>query len=310
LSNLNKESPLQLTDVTLRDGLQMESKVFSIDQKFELLKNIALCGYSRIEVTSFVNPARVPQFADAEDFSKRVYGSKELLPPLMAFVPNLKGAERASNYLYPWLSCFVSVSEKFNQANVNASIDQSLVSIDSIIELCRAKKRQVRVYVSTAFGCPYEGEVSLGTLTRVLRTVASFDPDEVALGDTIGVATPVQVREIISRVVEYVPIEKLSLHFHNTYGLGVASALAAYDLGVRKFDGSTGGVGGCPYAKGASGNVAIEDLAYAFFRQGASNEFLVNETRRALTHLAQKTGISAQGALASIWEKGGQWYGA
>ncbi len=288
----------------------MEGKLLSVGEKFELLKSISQCGYSRIEVTSFVNPARMPQFADADDFSKRIYGSKELLPPLMAFAPNLKGAERALNYLYPWLSCFVSVSEKFNQANVNASIDQSLASVDSIIELCRAKKRRVRVYVSTAFGCPYEGEVSIGTLTRVLRTVASFEPDEVALGDTIGVATPDQVRDIVSRVKEYVPLEKLALHFHNTYGLGTACALTAYGLGVRKFDGSTGGIGGCPYAKGASGNVAIEDLNYAFFRQKAANGFLINETQTALSYLNKELGLRSQSALGMIWEKGGQWFGA
>lgn len=307
---LSNTSPTHLTDVTLRDGLQMEKKLVSAAQKFELLKAISNCGYSRIEVTSFVNPSKVPQFADAEEFSKRVYGSKELLPPLMAFVPNLKGAERALNYLYPWLSCFVSVSEKFNQTNVNASIDQSLASVESIVEHCRLKKRQVRVYVSTAFGCPYEGEVSMGTLTRVMRTVASFGPDEVALGDTIGVATPDQVRDIVSRVAEYVPIENLALHFHNTYGLGIACALTAYELGVRKFDGSTGGVGGCPYAKGASGNVAIEDLNYALFRQKAVKSFLINETQTALSYLTKTLGLSTQSALGAIWEKGGEWYGA
>jgi hydroxymethylglutaryl-CoA lyase len=309
LSSSSNPAFVELTDVTLRDGLQMESTLFSVEAKFELLKHLAQCGYDRIEVTSFVNPEKVPQFADSEAFAKRIYSSKERLPPLMAFAPNKRGVERLTAYLFPWISCFVSVSETFNKKNVNASIDESLVQVEAIVEHCHAQKRKVRVYISTLFGCPYEGPIDMGVISRVIRTVASFEPDEIALGDTIGVATPHQVRRVLAFLEEFVPLEKVAMHFHHTYGLGVASALAAYECGVRKFDGATAGIGGCPYAKGASGNVPTEDLAYAFFRQGAFPGIAVNETHTVLRHLTQQMKLPVRSALGTIWEKGGTWYG-
>ena len=300
---------IEFTDVTLRDGLQMESQILKVDQKFRLLQALAACGYDRIELTSFVHPTKMPQFSDSEALCEKVYASKETLPPLMAFVPNEKGVQRLLKYPIPWAACFVSTSEQFNQRNVNATIEQSIDQVRAVVAQVREAKRKVRVYVSTVFGCPYQGKISPDTLSRVLRSVAAMVPDEIALGDTIGVATPDQVRQIVGELAKAFPIGKIALHLHNTYGLATAAAFAGYEMGVMKFDGATGGVGGCPYAKGASGNVASEDLLYAFFRQAARSEFPEAAFQKAIAVLSQEFKMIPQGHLAQIWQKGGSLHG-
>lgn len=299
---------IAITDVTLRDGLQMESRPVSTERKLELLLALGRCGFDRIELTSFSHPGRMPQFADAEDLCGRVYaGPHSKLPPLMAFTPNERGTERLLAFPIPWVACFVSVSETFNQKNVRASIDESLAEVEATVKRVRQAKRKVRVYVSTVYGCPYEGAPSKPTRTRVLKAVSALGPDEIALGDTIGVATPAQVREVIAEVKSFFAVEKTAAHFHNTYGLGLCAAHAAYDVGIRLFDGATGGIGGCPYAKGASGNLSSEDLAYAFWREG-HGKFQADGFSGAIKLLAD-SGLQPQGSLAQIWQKGGEWFG-
>lgn len=300
--------PTEFTDVTLRDGLQMESRVLSVDEKFRLLLSLARCGYDRIEITSFVNPTRMPQFADAEAFCQKVFSYTEALPPLMAFIPNTRGLDRLEKFPIPWAACFVSVSEAFNQRNVNATIDESLAQVEAIVKKTRELKRKVRVYVSTVFGCPYQGPIPESTLLRVLRAVAAFEPDEIALGDTIGVATPSAVKKVLAELKAFYPIEKTAAHLHGTYGMGLLTAHAAYEAGVRKFDGATGGIGGCPYAKGASGNLSSEDLLYSFVREGFRKGFAAAEIQNTLKNL-QDLGLKPQGALSAVWQKGGSWYG-
>ncbi len=300
---------IEFTDVTLRDGLQMESQVVSVEKKFALFQKLIACAFQRIEITSFVNPKNVPQFADAESFCKKIFASGEDMPPLMAFVPNDRGAERLLALPIEWTACFVSVSEAFNKKNVNATVDESLFQVEAVVNRVRQVNRKVRVYVSTVFGCPYQGKVDPGTLNRVLRTIATLQPDEIALGDTIGVATPNQVTETLAMVAQFYPIQNVALHLHNTYGLAVASAQAGYAAGVRKFDGATGGIGGCPYAKGASGNVASEDLLYSFFRQGWTPAFDAEAFGKVLKFLGTDLGLKPQGRLYEVWAKGGNWYG-
>ncbi len=302
----------EFTDVTLRDGLQMEGKPFSIEKKLALLRKLNECGYQRLEITSFVNPKAVPQFADSEAFCRALFESPlaRALPETMAFVPNEKGAERLLTFPIPWVACFVSVSEAFNEKNVRSTIDASLAQVEAIVARVRRAKRKVRVYVSTVFGCPYQGKIDPKELSRVLKRVAKAKPDEIALGDTIGVASFDQVTRVLAESKKHFPIGKTALHFHNTYGLAVAAAHAGLKAGVTKFDGTTGGVGGCPYAKGATGNVALEDLQYSLFRDGKLAAFPSAAFRSTLEYLSKEMGLTPTGRLAEVWKKGGDWYGA
>ncbi len=297
-------SPLgiQITDVTLRDGLQTETKTIPTDQKIRLFKKLVACGYSRLEITGFVNPKWVPQFSDAEQLCKQLF-SEPVSCDTMAFVPNEKGLERMLPYPISWAGCFIATSEAFNKKNVNATPEETLSVLATIISRAHREKRRVRVYVSTVFGCPYEGRLSDDVVWSRLKAVAELRPDEIALSDTIGVATPHQTKRVLEKFFTWYPSEKTALHLHNTYGLAVASALAGYECGVRRFDGSTGGVGGCPYAAGATGNVACEDLLFAFFREGYLPEFETHAQQSVWEELS-RLGLSTRSRIGDVVTKG------
>ena len=303
-----KTEKIELTDVTLRDGIQMVPRVLTTSEKAALYSGLIDCGYSRLEVTSFVHPKWMPQFADSESFCEKIF-SVQCKTELMAFVPNEKGMERLVAFPIPWVSTFIATSEEFNKKNINLSIAETLVTLEKIIKRARAAGRKVRVYISTVFGCPYQGPISNEQVLSLLKKIVALCPDEVALSDTIGVATPSQVREILDLSLPVVSKEKLALHFHNTYGMAVANASRAYELGIRKFDGSTGGVGGCPYAKGASGNVASEELVYYFFREQRAESFRLPAITKVLELLAEKLKISVRSHLYEILKKGATLYG-
>lgn len=298
---------LHFTDVTLRDGLQMVSQVVAVEKKLALFDKLVACGFSRIEITSFVNPQKVPQFADSEAFCQALFARGKSPVELMAFVPNARGMERLLAFPIDWSACFVSVSESFNAKNVNATVDQSLAQVESVVASAKKVGRKVRAYISTVFGCPYEGAIGDETLKYVFEKVAAAGPDEISLGDTIGVATPKQVNHVLDLLAQEYPLAQTALHLHNTYGLAVAAALAGYQRGIRRFDGATGGIGGCPYAKGASGNAASEDLLYAFWRQGQVGDFRTQAFTSVLETL-QGLGLESQGRLSEVWKKGGNWY--
>jgi hydroxymethylglutaryl-CoA lyase len=302
---------LLLTDVTLRDGLQMEAKTIPVQKKAELFHKLLGCGYARLEITSFANPKWMPQFADSEDFCQHVFTPAErTATELMAFVPNEKGLERLLRYPIPWASAFVAVSETFNQKNVNQPIGETLSALGKIIARARGEHRRVRVYVSTVFGCPYEGAIPEKKLFETLGRVIDLGPDEVALSDTIGVAVPADVDRILPRFLESYPKDQTAMHFHNTYGMALANIATAWRLGVSRFDGSTGGIGGCPYAKGATGNVASEEIAYAFFREKPGLfPFDRQAMQAALSFLQRDLGLTLHSSLAEILTKGGTWYG-
>ena len=298
---------VKITDVTLRDGLQMEAKVYSNQEKYDLFRRLCACGYDRLEVTSFVHPKWIPQFQDAEGFLNRVSQDRDV-PELMAFVPNAKGFERLMKFPIPWVSTFVAASETFNQKNINASIDDTVNEIRLLLELTRKEKKFLRVYVSTVFGCPFEGGTDQTKLLYLLKKVAELGPDEVALSDTIGVALPVQVKRIVGEFSKMFPLNKTALHFHNTYGMALANIQAGYEAGVRNFDGSTGGVGGCPYAKGATGNVASDEVMYLFLREGKEHGFDLAATQNVYGQL-KRMGIEIQSHIYDITSRGGMLYG-
>ncbi len=299
---------LILTDVTLRDGLQAESQAVSLENKLQLLGLLTQCNFNRLEITSFVNPKWVPQLSDAEALCEAWFKKKQT-QEVMAFVPNVRGTERLIKFPIGWVGCFVAASDTFNQKNVKASIDESCQEIEAIIKIAKQAQRRVRIYISTVWGCPYEGAINPVVLEKLFKKISTLEADEIALSDTIGVATPMAVRQILKLGEKYFSLSKIALHFHNTYGLALANIQTGYECGVRIFDGSIGGVGGCPFAKGATGNVASDEIVNLFYRQNILKTFPKKEFETALIFLRETLGLSLNSSLAKIQEKGGGWYG-
>lgn len=256
----DKIEKILLTEVGPRDGLQNEKGVVTTTQKLAFIEALVEAGVKRLEVGSFVSPKWVPAMADtAEIFQKlrRMPGVKYI-----ALVPNLKGFAGASANKVTDIAVFTAASETFNQKNINMSIEASLQNISEIVAAAKKEKMWIRGYVSTCFGCPYEGQVAPAKVQEVAAGLLQIGVDELSIGDTIGVATPHQVDEVVGLLLQDCPAEKIALHFHDTRGIALANVLRGLELGISKFDSSAGGLGGCPYAPGASGNLATEDLLY------------------------------------------------
>ncbi len=255
---------VSIYEVGPRDGLQNEPESVSTDDKVELLRRLAAAGLARIEATSFVSASWIPQLADADDLVRR-------LPPgpvYSALVPNARGWERFRKADIPVAAFFVSASETHNHKNVNRSVDAHLEAFRPVAESVRNEGLRLRAYVSTVCGCPYEGDVPAARVVEVVRRVRELGADEISLGDTIGVGSPGRVRELVRAVAGEAPLDGIALHLHDTFGRALANVAAGYEEGVRTFDASLGGLGGCPYAPGASGNVATEDLVDLFAAEG------------------------------------------
>jgi len=251
---------VRIVEVGARDGLQNEKAVIPTPVKIELIDRLSSCGLQTIEATSFVSPKWVPQLADAEE----VYAGINRKPGVdyPALVPNMRGYDRAREAGVTSIAVFTAASEAFNQKNINASIDESIERFRPVLERARAEGVRVRGYVSTVLGCPYQGEVPVSDVVRVSKRLYELGCDEISLGDTIGVGTPVKARAMLHAVSHEVPMKALAVHFHDTYDQALANILVCLEEGVRVVDSSVSGTGGCPYAKGATGNVASEDVAY------------------------------------------------
>ncbi len=253
-------------EVGPRDGLQNEPDTVATDAKAELVQRLAATGLSRIEITSFVSPKWIPQLADADTLCRIV--ARPPTATYSALVPNEAGYERLRAAALPVAAFFVSASETHNRKNVNRSIADHLERFRPVAERARADGVLLRAYVSTVCGCPYEGDVAISAVVDVVRQLDALGADEISLGDTIGVGHPKQVRELVRAVAGVVSLERVALHMHDTWGRALANVQAGYEEGVRTFDASLGGLGGCPYAPGASGNVATEDVVDLFERAG------------------------------------------
>jgi hydroxymethylglutaryl-CoA lyase len=255
-------SPAKVTIVEVgpRDGLQNESVNVPTADKIAFVDALTAAGLPVIEATAFVSPKWVPQMADATDVCAGI--SRRADVRYTALVPNLVGLERAHAAGIGEVGIFAAASDTFSRRNINQSIDESLETYRAVCAKASALRIRVRGYVSTAFGCPFEGAVSPDAVTDVAAALADMGAFEIAISDTIGVAHPGQVPEVIEAVTSRVPIGRIALHFHDTRGLALANVLAGLDLGVTVFDASAGGLGGCPYAPGATGNLATEDLVY------------------------------------------------
>ncbi|SDW06126.1 hydroxymethylglutaryl-CoA lyase [Marininema mesophilum] len=249
-----------IVEVGLRDGLQNEETILSTTVKQQLAQMLIDAGVKEIEATSFVHPRWIPQLADAAQLTEGLPRHEGVCYRVL--VPNRKGLERAAATGVDEYAVFLSASETHNQKNINKSIAETYPILAETVDLAVAKGKRVRGYVSTAFGCPYEGDVSLAKVIEVCEKLLKMGVYEISLGDTIGVATPNQVREMLKALTKEIPVTKVAGHFHDTRGTALVNAYVALEEGVRTLDTSFGGLGGCPYAPGAAGNMATEDLVY------------------------------------------------
>ena len=251
---------VRIVEVGPRDGLQNETTLVPTATKIELIERLSATGLSAIEATSFVSPQWVPQLADAAEVYAGIGKRQGVSYPVL--VPNEKGYARALAVGVGEIAVFSAASEAFNLRNIHASIDASIARFIPVIERARADGIKVRAYVSTVLGCPYQGEVAVADVVRVAQRLYEMGCYEVSLGDTIGVGTPTRARTMLRAVAGAVPMQALAVHFHDTYGQALANILACLEEGVAVIDSAVSGIGGCPYASGASGNVATEDVAY------------------------------------------------
>lgn len=280
-----------LVEVGPRDGLQNESVIVATQTKIELVKRLAANGLNHIEATAFVSPKWVPQMADAQEVMTACASAPELSQVVLsALAPNLKGFETAIASGTREVAVFASASETFSQRNINCSIEQSLERFEPVFEAARAKGIPVRGYVSCVIACPYEGAIDPHAVARVSHMLHKKGAREISLGDTIGVGTPATVKAMLSAVTTEVPVAALAGHFHDTYGMGVANIQAALDLDVRVFDSSICGLGGCPYAAGAAGNVATEDVVYLLQGLGLCRDINLNALTETGSWIASKLG--------------------
>jgi hydroxymethylglutaryl-CoA lyase len=250
----------RVVEVGPRDGLQNEAGFVATADKIALIDRLSACGLRTVEATSFVSPKWVPQMADAAEVFAGIAKKPGVAYPVL--VPNEQGYERARAVGASEVAVFTAASEAFNRKNINASIDESLERFAPVLARAAADGVRVRGYVSTVLGCPYQGDVPLVDVVRVARRLHAAGCYEVSLGDTIGVGTPAKARAMLQAVASEVPMPALAVHFHDTYGQALANILACVEAGVRVVDAAVSGTGGCPYAKGASGNVATEDVVY------------------------------------------------
>jgi hydroxymethylglutaryl-CoA lyase len=256
---------VSIFEVGARDGLQNEVPVTTAD-KLKLITQLSDAGVKRIEAGSFVSPKWVPQMADSDVVLQQLKRQTGVV--YSALTPNLKGFELALAAGADEVAIFGAASESFSQKNINCSIDESIERFVPLMEAAKQHGVAVRGYVSCVLGCPYEGDIAVSDVARVSEILYKMGCYEISLGDTIGVGTPTKARQMLDAVAKVVPIDKLALHFHDTYGQALANILACLDTGISVFDTSVAGLGGCPYAKGASGNLATEDLVFMLHGMG------------------------------------------
>ena len=251
---------VRIVEVGPRDGLQNEPYTIPTPVKIELIDRLSATGLGVVEATSFVAAPAIPQLADAEAVFEGIQPLTGVQYPVL--VPNIKGYLRARQVGASHIAVFTAASEAFNRKNINCSIAESLERFAPVMEAANADGVQVRGYVSTVLGCPYQGRVEVAEVVRVAKALFEAGCAEISLGDTIGVGTPRQARQMLEAVAEVIPMDQLAVHFHDTYGQALSNIYACMEAGVRVVDSSVAGLGGCPYARGATGNVATEDVLY------------------------------------------------
>ena len=267
-----------------RDGLQNEHAVISTADKVRFINLLSETGLQWIEATSFVSPKAIPQLADAGDVFARIVKAPGVRYPVL--VPNVKGYERARGAGADAIAVFTAASERFTQRNINMTIAQSLDTFREVVRTAKNDGMWVRGYVSTAFGSPFGDEVTPEAVLAVSRSLMEMGCDELSIGDTIGVGVPSQVEALVPLLASQIPLDRIAMHFHDTRGTALANVYAALKLGVTKFDASAGGLGGCPYAPGATGNVGTEDVLYLLHSMGVETGVDIAKVRAASRFIA------------------------
>ncbi len=252
---------VKLVEVSPRDGLQNEKNPVSTETKLTLIEKLSHSGLKTIEATSFVSAKKIPQLADADELYPKIQKKSGVEYPVL--VPNMQGLKRAKDCGVTHIAVFIAASETFSQKNINCSIAESLTRIESVIESAQNANIQVRGYISCVLGCPYEGDIPFKVTAKLTKFLLKLGCYEVSLGDTIGVGTPLRVKHLLETIYkEQISAEALAIHCHDTYGQALANIYSALQSGIATIDASVAGLGGCPYAKGATGNVATEDVLY------------------------------------------------
>ena len=283
------EREVRVYEVGPRDGLQNEAQPIPTEAKLQFIDLLADAGLREIETTSFVSPKAIPQLADADDLMARLERRPGVRYPVL--IPNDRGLQRAVAAGVEAACVFTAASEAFTKANIHMTIAESLEAFRPVVDHAKANGWWSRGYVSTAFGCPYQGEVGEAAVVGVAQELLTLGVDELSIGDTIGVAGPADVRRVVGALLAAdIPPDRLAMHFHDTRGTALANVTAALDLGIRCFDASTGGTGGCPYAPGAAGNLATEDLVYLLDRAGLSHGVDLDTLLVAARHVSETLG--------------------
>jgi len=299
---------IKIFEVGARDGLQNEKKTLDQPTRIELIKKLTDAGLRRIEIGAFVSPKWIPQMEGSLEVTKEVIKmqAEGALPKDAQFsclVPNVRGMEDALKSGIHEVAIFGACSETFSKKNINCSVAESFIRFRQVMEMAKYHKIRVRGYLSTAFGCPYEGRVAESRVTRLVRAMIKMGVYEVSVGDTIGVATPKQVESMIKKIKRVAPLSKVAMHFHDTRGTSLANVYASLRMGIKTFDSSVGGLGGCPYAKGASGNLATEDLVYLIKGMGYGSPASIEKMIAIKKWMEEKLGRE----LPSKVGKAGPW---
>ena len=289
-----------INEVGPRDGLQNERINISIEHKIKFINLLTLCNYPYIEVGSFVSPKWVPQMEKSDIIYKKITKSKKCNYPLL--VPNLTGLKNAIDSKVKNICVFTTASETFSKKNTNSSVEETKINIKKILKVAYKHKMKVRAYISCVLGCPYEGKVSYKKTSYLAKFLIDEGCYEVSLGDTVGFGTPNETKKLIQEVSKKIDISKIAMHLHDTYGQALANIYASLQMGIKTYDTSVGGLGGCPYAKGASGNVATEDVLYMLKGMGIECGIDLEKVIKASKFISAilKRNISSKAAAALI----------
>ncbi|MFT4994439.1 MAG: hydroxymethylglutaryl-CoA lyase [Paraglaciecola sp.] len=289
---------VKIVEVGPRDGLQNETSLISLQAKLSLIDGLAKAGLKVIEAGSFVSPKWVPQMADSPQVFAGI--TRQAGVTYTALTPNMQGFTAALAAGADEVAIFGAASESFSQKNINCSIAESLARFKPVIAAAKAKQLRVRGYVSCVLGCPYEGDIAPQKVAEVAKTLLDMGCYEISLGDTIGVGTPLKTQQMLEAVLKYVPANKLAVHFHDTYGQSLANILIALQLGINVVDSAVAGLGGCPYAKGASGNVATEDVVYMLNGMGITTGVDIDLLAQAGQRIMAELGRSPSSKVAQV----------
>lgn len=281
---------IKITEVGPRDGLQNETSVVPTDSKLKFIELLFKSGVTNLESTSFVRADKIPQLSDAKDLSEKI--STTDIEKCIALVPNIKGYENAIKCRYQKIALFTAASETFCKKNINMSIRESIDMIQKVSRLAQIDKVSVRLYISTVAHCPYEGYIHPSRVLEIIQFLEDIGAYEISLGDTIGLATPGNIDALLGTLFTQYPPNLFAGHFHDTYGFAISNVQKSLEMGLRSFDSSAGGLGGCPYARGASGNLATEDLLYFLKCSGYTTDINLEGILLASSYLEKILGKS------------------